>query len=91
MNRGMAIYALKTPGPLVRELRADGAITQAALRTPEYFAGLGSTGHAEFSVGPAINRYRGTQAEFQFSIVSPQTEHSKLAISRSSTICSLRS
>ena len=38
-----------------------------------------------------MNRYRGTQAEFQFSMVSPHTAHSKLLISRSSTICSLRS
>jgi hypothetical protein len=41
--------------------------------------------------GPAMNRYRGTQAEFQFSRVSPHTAHSKLLISRDSTICSLRS
>jgi hypothetical protein len=29
-----------------------------------------------------MNRYRGTQAEFQFSIVAPHTAHSKLLISR---------
>jgi len=32
--------------------------------------------------GQAMNRYRGTQAEFQFSIVAPHTAHSKLLISR---------
>src|SRR5216684_257330 len=41
--------------------------------------------------GQAMNRYRGTQAEFQFSMVSPHTAHSKLLISRASAMCSLRS
>jgi hypothetical protein len=41
--------------------------------------------------GLAMNRYRGTQAEFQFSMVSPHTAHSKLLISRASAMCSLRS
>jgi hypothetical protein len=41
--------------------------------------------------GQAKNRYRGTQAELQFSIVAPHTAHSKLLISRDSAMCSLRS
>jgi hypothetical protein len=41
--------------------------------------------------GQAMNRYRGTQAEFQFSMVLPHTSHSKLLISRASAMCSLRS
>lgn len=41
--------------------------------------------------GQAMNRNRGTQAVFQFSMVLPHTAHSKLLISRASTICSLRS
>jgi hypothetical protein len=41
--------------------------------------------------GQAMNRYRGTQAEFQFSIVAPHTAHSKLLISRASAMRSLRS
>jgi hypothetical protein len=36
--------------------------------------------------GQAMNRYRGTQAEFQFSIVAPHTAHSKLLTSRYSAI-----
>jgi hypothetical protein len=46
---------------------------------------------ASLVAGQAMNRYRETQVEFQFSIVAPQTAHSKLLISRASTICSLRS
>jgi hypothetical protein len=48
-------------------------------------------GHSQSLAGQAMNRYRGTQAEFQFSMVLPHTAHSKLLISRASTICSLRS
>jgi hypothetical protein len=41
---------------------------------------LGVVGHsALLAAGQAMNRYRGTQLEFQFSIVAPQTTHSKLA------------
>jgi len=47
--------------------------------------------HLASLAGQAMNRYRGTQAEFQFSIVSPHTAHSKLLISRASAMCSLRS
>jgi hypothetical protein len=47
--------------------------------------------NSDFLAGQAMNRYRGTQAEFQFSMVAPHTAHSKLLISRASTICSLRS
>ena len=47
--------------------------------------------HSASLAGQAMNRYRGTQAEFQFSIVSPHTAHSKLLISRASAMCSLRS
>jgi hypothetical protein len=39
------------------------------------------------TAGQAMNRYRGTQAEFQFSIVAPHTAHSKLLISRSAIMC----
>ena len=35
-----------------------------------------------------MNRYRGTQAEFQFSMVLPHTAHSKLLISRATIITS---
>jgi hypothetical protein len=35
--------------------------------------------HSASLAGQAMNRYRGTQAEFQFSIVSPHTAHSNLA------------
>jgi|HubBroStandDraft_6_1064221.scaffolds.fasta_scaffold498919_2 hypothetical protein len=34
---------------------------------------------------------RGTQDEFQFSMVLPHTTHLKLLISRASAMCSLRS
>jgi hypothetical protein len=47
--------------------------------------------HSASLAGQAMNRYRGTQAEFQFSIVAPHTAHSKLLISRASAMCSLRS
>ena len=47
--------------------------------------------HSASLAGQAMNRYRGAQAEFQFSIVAPHTAHSKLLISRSATMCSLRS
>ena len=47
--------------------------------------------HSDFPAGQAMNRYRGTQAEFQFSMVLPHTAHSKLLISRASSMCSLRS
>jgi hypothetical protein len=39
---------------------------------------------------PTINRYEGTQAEFQLSMVSPHTAHSKLAIWRDLAIDSVR-
>jgi hypothetical protein len=47
--------------------------------------------HSASLAGLAMNRYLGTQAEFQFSMVLPHTAHSKLLISRSATMCSLRS
>src|SRR5712672_1022806 len=47
--------------------------------------------HSASLAGQAMNRYRGTEAEFQFSIVAPHTAHSKLLISRASAMCSLRS
>jgi hypothetical protein len=40
--------------------------------------------------GSAINRYRGTQAVCQLSIVAPQATHSKLAISRAFAMYSVR-
>jgi hypothetical protein len=52
---------------------------------------LGVASHSASLAGQAMNRYRGTQAEFQFSIVAPHTAHSKLLISRASAMCSLRS
>ena len=52
---------------------------------------FGVVNHCSSLAGQAMNRYRGTQAEFQFSMVLPHTAHSKLLISRPSTICSLRS
>jgi hypothetical protein len=39
---------------------------------------------------PTINRYVGTQAVFQDSIVAPQTAHSKLAIWRFGAMASVR-
>jgi hypothetical protein len=50
-----------------------------------------AVGHSASVAGQAMNRSRGIQAEFQFSIVAPHTAHSKLLISRSATMCSLRS
>jgi hypothetical protein len=47
--------------------------------------------HSDFLAGQAMNRYRGTQVEFQFSMVLPHTAHSKPLISRASSMCSLRS
>jgi hypothetical protein len=38
--------------------------------------------------GPAIRRYDGTQAVFQLSMVTPQSEHSKLLIWRVGAIAS---
>jgi hypothetical protein len=58
-----------------------------SLRAPGAF---GVASHLASVAGQAMNRYRGTQAEFQFSIVAPHTAHSKLLISRASTMCSLR-
>jgi hypothetical protein len=52
---------------------------------------FGMACHSASLAGQAMNRYRGTQAEFQFSIVAPHTAHSKLLISRASAMCSLRS
>jgi hypothetical protein len=52
---------------------------------------FGVSYHSASVAGQAMKRYRGTQAEFQFSIVSPHTAHSKLLISRASAMCSLRS
>jgi hypothetical protein len=52
---------------------------------------FGVVSHLASVAGQAMNRYRGTQAEFQFSIVAPHTAHSKLLISRASAMCSLRS
>jgi hypothetical protein len=52
---------------------------------------FGELCHSDSVAGQAMNRYRGTQAEFQFSMVLPHTAHSKLLISRASIICSLRS
>ena len=43
--------------------------------------------HSASLAGQAMNRYRGTQAEFRFSIVAPHTAHSKLLISRSALPC----
>jgi hypothetical protein len=56
----------------------------------ESLARLGGS-HSDSVAGQAMNRYRGTQAEFQFSMVLPHTTHSKLLISRASAMCSLRS
>ena len=53
--------------------------------------GFGTGCHSASLAGQAMNRYRGTQAEFQFSIVAPHTAHSKLLISRASAMCSLQS
>ena len=62
-------------------------------RFSDLVGSLGRLGgsHSASLAGQAMNRYRGTQAEFQFSIVSPHTAHSKLLISRASAMCSLRS
>ena len=70
-------------GPSVRRCRC--------CRTQVHRTALAGFSHSASLAGQAMNRYRGTHAEFQFSIVAPQTAHSKLLISRASAMCSLRS
>jgi hypothetical protein len=72
--------------------RFDGIQNGMLIDQPFFALGrLGVFCHSDFVAGQAMNRYRGTQAEFQFSTVLPHTAHSKLLISRASAICSLRS
>jgi hypothetical protein len=66
-------------------------VSQSILRAGWNPYGVWAGCHSDSVAGQAMNRYRGTQAEFQFSMVLPQTAHSKLLISRASAMCSLRS
>jgi hypothetical protein len=74
----------------VWKFRAVGARQRIFASWLESLGRLGGC-HSDSVAGQAMNRYRGTQAEFQFSMVLPHTTHSKLLISRASAMCSLRS
>ena len=54
-----------------------GMEESARSRSPRLRAGFGMSCHSASLAGQAMNRYRGTQEEFQFSIVAPHTAHSK--------------
>jgi hypothetical protein len=84
--------AMTLGSPPVRPgFAACWAVSKSILRDGWNPYGVWDGCRSDSVAGQAMNRYRGTQAEFQFSMVLPHTAHSKLLISRDSTMCSLRS